>query len=163
MNAFNLGTHLHQAFRHIANFRLTCGIFNNRITPGQNGSHQGRMGGSNGHHGKLDMGTPKAAFGRGVDIARANLEFSAKLLHRHDVKINRPRTDGAATGKRNLGFATTCQQGPQNPEAGPHFRHQIIGGSGINNGFGGNFQGFTGSGRLAGLFAGNSYVHAVIL
>ena len=55
---------------------------------------------------------------------------SAHLGQRLQVQVNRPRSDGAAAGQRDLGFAMAGHQRRQHLEAGAHFAHHVIGGEG---------------------------------
>jgi len=163
MDAFDLGAHLHQAFRHVADFRLARRVFDDGIALRQNRCHQSCMRRPNGDLGEIDVSALQAALGLGDDIARLDFDLGSELFHGHDVEIDGPRADGAAAGQRDLGFAAARQKGAEHPEAGPHFGHQVIGGRGVDNAFCGNAQGFSGHWALPRALARNRDVNPVIL
>ena len=159
----DLGTHLDQAFGNINDFRLARGILNYRFAPGQCRSHHGGVGCPDRHHREGDPVAGQAAGCPGHHIAVFDFKLGAQFTQRHEIEIYRPCADGTAARQGNARIVKAGQQRPENPEAGTHFRNQVIGRGSVDNFSSGKMHRFTGLIALAGAFAVGALVNAVIV
>ena len=108
----NPGSHANQKLRQIDNFRLTGGIFENRLAARQRCGHHQVFGAGHGHRVKNDMRTLQA-FCPGAYVTVFHDHPGAHRLQALHMQVDRARPDGTAAGQRNIGFPETRDQRTQ--------------------------------------------------
>jgi hypothetical protein len=149
-SARDLGAHLVEAISDVGDLRFARGILDHGGASREGSRHQRGMSAADRHLGKFDLAAPQSFLGAGDDVSAIDLDLGAEIFERHDQKIDRARTDGAAAGHRHLRLAHARDQRRDHPEARAHARDQFIGRRGVDDVGGGNVQrlpvvlGFTG-------------------
>ena len=154
--------HFIEAQGQIDHFGLTSGIFDDRIAIGQTGRHQRRMRAANRHFRKTDQPALQAFRGARHHITAVNVDFGAQRFQRHDQQIHRTGADGAAAGQGHTGLTHPRQKRCNDPEAGPHARHQLRRGGGIDDITGGQRNAVALPLALINALAADSRIHPVI-
>jgi hypothetical protein len=145
-----LGAHGNQAIRQINDFRLPRRILDDRRSLGECRRHQHDMGSANRDFRECIMGTDKAALRRRhIDIAAIDLDLGTQRGQALEEEINGTRADGAAARQRDASPALASQKRPDDPEACPHLRDQLIRSNRVDNGAAGKMNGAGIAFRLA--------------
>ncbi len=160
--AGNARAHLVEASGHIGDFRFARGVLDHGRAVGERCRHDRRMGAADGHLGKDDLRALEPMRRLRHHIAAVDLDLGAEPFHGHDEQVDRPRADGAAAGQRNPRFAHARQERRQDPEARPHLGDEVVGRGGIDDMGCGNMQRLAVVGGLAGAFAADRDVDAMV-
>ncbi|KJJ20107.1 hypothetical protein HMPREF3156_00552 [Neisseria sp. HMSC06F02] len=67
-------------------------------------------------------------------------DFRPHGFEAFEVLVDRARTDGAAAGQADLGFAETRQRRAEHEDGGTHGFHQFVGGAGVVDGAAVDFE-----------------------
>ncbi|MCY1293436.1 hypothetical protein D9M70_426950 [compost metagenome] len=127
--ALDLRAHGDQAVGQVDHFRLARGVFQHAAALGQGGGHHDVLGAGHADRVEEEVRAAQAAFRRlGLDVAAFHLDLRTHGLEAADVQVDRPRTDGAATGQRHLGLAEVRDHRTEHQDRGAHGLHQLIGG-----------------------------------
>src|ERR1700704_1031066 len=100
--ARDLGAHLVEAIGDVGDLRFARGILDHGGATRERSRHQRGMSAADRHLGKFDLAAPQPILGAGDDVSAIDLDLGAEIFERHDQKVDRARTDGAAAGHRHL-------------------------------------------------------------
>jgi len=122
-----------EAAGEVDDFRFRRRVDQLGLAPGQRCGHHQILGRTDRYLREYNFGASEPARRAGMDIAAVQVDLGPHLLQPMAVQIDRPRTDGAAAGQRNLGFAAARQQRTQHEDAGPHLADKVIGRGCVGN------------------------------
>ena len=154
--------HFIEALREIDDLGFARGVAQHRRSVRERGRHQRRMRAADRDFRKFDLGADEAFFRRADDIAVLDLDPGAEFFQSHQQKIDGPRADRAAAGKRHAALAHAGEQRREDPEARAHARDEFVGRGGVDNLAGGQMHGAAGIGGLSAAFAGDRVIDAMI-
>ena len=120
------------------------------------------MGAADRDLGKNDLAAPEAFRRLRDDVAAFDVDLGAEPLDRHDQKVDRAGADGAAAGHGDTRFAHARDQRCDDPKTRPHLGNEIVGSGRVDDVGGGDVQRLAVVGGLAGTFAADHDVDAVV-
>jgi hypothetical protein len=146
----------------IDHFRLTGGIDDFGFALGQGRRHHDGVGGTDGNTRKFDPAAGQTTRRLHNDITALDFNVRTERLQALDKEVHRPRADRTAAGQRNAGFVHPGNQRADNPEAGPHLGHKLIGRRRVDDLTGSQVQGLAGQIVLTGALAIDRIINAMV-
>ena len=129
----DIGAHGVEAVRQVDHLRLGRRVDQLRITFRQCRRHHQILGCADGDLREHNLCPGQAVRRGGINIAGVQRDDRAHLLQPLAVQIDRPRTDGATAGQRDLGLTGTRQQRAEYEYAGPHLAYKIVRRRGVDD------------------------------
>ena len=159
---FDLRAHRGDTVGDVLHLRLAGGVLDHGLALREGRGEQRGVGRADRNLGEGNLRTAQAAFGLRDHVTFLDLDIGTERAQRIEMEIDRPGSDRAAAGQRDLRLAHAGQERPDHPEARPHLGNEMIGRGGIDDVFRGKLEGLAGVLVVAGALAGNHDVHAVI-
>ena len=137
-DAADFRAHFDEAFRQIDDFGFDGAVFEDGRAFGEGCRHQQVFRTADGNDVHDDARAFQTAFGFDVTVFDGDLRTHG--FEAFEVLVDRARTDGAAAGQADLGFAETRQRRAEHEDGGTHGFHQFVGGAGVVDGAAVDFE-----------------------
>ncbi len=124
--ALDLGPHRDEKIRKIDDFRLTGGVFEDRLAVGQSRRHHQVFRSRHGDCVQHETGAFEPA-GACADVTTFDGDVCAHRLKAGDVNVHGTRTDRTAAGQRHVSLAEASQKRSQHQNRSAHRLHELVG------------------------------------
>ena len=128
-DAADFRAHFDEAFGQVDDFGFDGAVFQNGGAFGEGCRHQQVFRAAHCYHVHHHAAAFQTAFG--FDVAVFDGDFRPHGFEAFEVLVDGARTDGAAAGQADLGFAETRQRRAEHEDGGAHGFDQFVGGAGV--------------------------------
>lgn len=125
--SLDLGTHGPEGLAQINDFRLACGVFNDRCPFSKRRRHQGIFGRSHAWEREFHDPSAETVFRSSVNVSVLDRKTRPESLECGEVEINRARSDRTTAGQAHLCLSLSRKQRTKGKYRSAHRPHQIIG------------------------------------